>query len=273
MSLAELTEFQTRYPERVLSVGGAEWRIRQTCTSSINLMLLPGAQGTGDVFFKTALELGSRINCITVTPPAWSEIDLLAEALQGVLDAIALAKVDLLGSSLSGYLAQVFATRHAERIGSLLLTSTFFDAGEIQKAMPSPEQLAKLSPEVVAKELPVWLIPENLRAVGSNEVKSVLGTMVGATQPLATLKSRALALALARPVGRVPIPDERVVIIDADDDPVIPQRTRQALRDRYHGATRHSISGGGHYPAILRPEAFAGAITQTLLGSAALSHL
>ena len=265
MSLAQLAEFQSRFPERILSVEGAEWRVRQTCTSTINLMLLPGAQGTGDVFYKTALELGSRINCITVTPPAWSAIDRLAEALNRVLDILALAKVDLLGSSLCGYLVQVFATEFPERVGSLFLASTFFDAAEIQQALPAPEALAKLPPEVVAKELPGWLVPPSANAMAQPEVKSILSVMIGSSQPLGTLKSRAMALALARPVGRVPLPDERVIVIDDDADPVIPRPTRQALRDRYSGATHHLLSGGGHYPAILRPEAFAAAISQALL--------
>lgn len=264
MILDELALFQKRFPERLLRVGGAEWRVRQTCVSPLNLLLLPGAQGTGDVFFRTALSLGDRINCITVTPPAWSEIDRLADALVDVLDTLELARVDLLGSSLSGYLAQVFATRYADRIDSLFLVSTFFDASEIQQALPSPEQLAKMAPEHVAAELPKWLVPPHARTEGPNDVKTVLGTMVGTSQPLATLKSRALALALTRPVEPVPLPASRIVLIDADDDAVVPPSTRQALRDRYADARQFNLAGGGHYPAILRADEFAHAIAQSL---------
>lgn len=265
MTVERLAEFQARCPERVIGVGGGEWRVRQTSSAPVNLMLLPGAQGTGDVFYKTALDLEGRICCITVTPPAWSEIERLAEGLKGVLDVLGLARVELLGSSLFGYLAQAFALKHPERVGTLFLASTFFDASEIQRALPSPEQLAKLAPEVVASEMPGWLVPPSEASARPSEVKTILRTMVGSRQPFATLKSRAMALALCQPVDAVPLPPERVVIIDADDDPVVPSATRKALRERYRDSVQHNLPGGGHYPAILSSDAFAKVLANTLL--------
>lgn len=264
MSIERLAQFQARFPERLIGVGGAEWRVRQTSPAAVHLMLLPGAQGTADVFYKTALDLDGRINCITVTPPAWSEIDRLADGLEELLDVLGLAKVNLLGSSLFGFLAQVFAAKHPDRVGMLFLASTFFDASQIQRALPSPEELARLAPEVVASELPGWLVPQSEASARPNEVKTLLQTMIGTRQPFATLKSRAMALALCQPARTVPLPPERIVVIDADDDPVVPPDARKALRERYRGSTQYNLSGGGHYPAILTPDAFAQAISKAV---------
>lgn len=265
MSIERLEKFQTRFPERLIVVGGAEWRIRQTGAAAVTLILLPGAQGTGDVFYKTALDLEGRVNCITVTPPAWSEIDRLADGFKELLDVLELANVALLGSSLFGFVAQVFAAKHPERVGTLFLASTFFDASQIQRALPAPEQLARLAPEVVANEMPSWLVPPSEASARPNEVKTILKTMIGSKQPFSTLKSRAMALALCQPVGPVPLSPERIVIIDSDDDPVVPPEAREALRERYRDSKHYNIAGGGHYPAIFVPDAFAQAISASVV--------
>jgi maspardin len=53
-------------------------------------------------------------------------------------------------------------------------------------------------------------------------------------------------------------------VIDCEDDPIIPPRSRQAVRDRYVGAHLHSLQTGGHYPHILNPHAYNAVITGRL---------
>jgi maspardin len=264
MSLAKLVEFQARFPEQVVSAGGGDWLVRETRGGPTNLFLLPGAQGTADLFYKTALVLGDRINCVTVTPPAWADIDRIADSLSALLDTLELASAPLLGSSLSGYLLQVFALKYPERVETLFLANTFYDASPIQAALPTPEALAGMTAEAVVNEVLIKLVPQNARDSVDAELKAVLGALVGTKQSAETLKTRLLALVLAKPVARVPLPDERLVLIDDDADPVIPLPVRKQLRDRYRNAEHHAISGGGHYPMVLRPDAYAEIIGRRL---------
>jgi hypothetical protein len=69
-----------------------------------------------------------------------------------------------------------------------------------------------------------------------------------------------LCLLTADAIGVVPIPSSRVVLIDSDDDAAISVQQREGLRRRYSRSSHYAISGGGHYPSILRPEELAESI-------------
>ena len=49
----------------------------------------------------------------------------------------------------------------------------------------------------------------------------------------------------------------RVLILEADDDPLFPPAARDALRALYPGAEVHTFHGTGHAAAVLRPDEYA----------------
>src|SRR6202035_1549007 len=64
-----LTRFQSTYQEKVSLIDGQRWRYRRTGNSARPLVMLPGIQGGGAVFFDVARALGDKLNLITVTAP------------------------------------------------------------------------------------------------------------------------------------------------------------------------------------------------------------
>jgi pimeloyl-ACP methyl ester carboxylesterase len=54
------------------------------------------------------------------------------------------------------------------------------------------------------------------------------------------------------------------MVIDDDRDPMMPAAMRIALRERYAQAEKHPIQGGGHLPAIQRPQEFASLVASRL---------
>ena len=270
-SADRLEQFQRRHAEEAVDIGGAVWRYRRTGKRSPALLMLPGAQGTGDLFYETALRLGDRLDVITATYPAVADAERLADGVPGLLDALGLDRAHLLGSSLGGYVAQLVAARHAERVETLFLANTFCDPGVHQAASPTPEAFAKSdAPALMSGMLGRMLAaPEPTPAHG--ELKAALRALMGPVQTADTLKSRVLAVLLARPVPPLPIPDERIVLIDDDDDPSIPPPMRAQMRQGYAGAELHVLNGGGHYPAILRAADYARVIEERLLGPPAVT--
>lgn len=261
---AALAQFQRNHPEVAVGVPGGTWLVRETRRSGEPLVLLPGAQGTADIFYRTAELLGTDFRVITATPPALADCAAQAESLAALLDALGLGRVHLLGSSLSGHVVQWFAQRHADRIATLFLVGTFCDAAPYQAVMPSAEALAATpAPRLLGGMLAkVLAAPEQEPADG--ELKEVLRELMEARQGAETLHTRLLALRLARPVPPVPLPAGRVVLIDDDADPVIPPAMRTQLRERYAACEHHAIDGGGHYPHVLRPERFAAVLRERL---------
>ena len=96
------------------------------------------------------------------------------------------------------------------------------------------------------------------------ELKHAVRALMGPRQSAEALKARVLALRRAAPAPKLELPAERIVLIDDDADPVIPPAMRNALRERYAASEMHAIDGGGHYPSILRPQAYAGIVQRRL---------
>ncbi|MBL8380279.1 MAG: alpha/beta hydrolase [Burkholderiales bacterium] len=261
-----LEDFQAAFPETAVMAGGGEWHYRETRDTGEPLILLPGAQGTGDVFYKTALLLGTEFRVVTATPPAWADCERIAGSLGAFLDQLGAERVDLLGASLSGYTAQHFAHLHPERIRTLFLANTFHDADMYLASMPGAEAIAATPAASLMQTLRERMFGAPATQAAEEELKATMRALIGSRQSADTLKTRILALRIARPVARVPLPDARIVLIDADDDPVILPAMRTAMRERYAGCALHAIIGGGHYPAILRPVEFADALRSHLTG-------
>ena len=64
-------------------------------------------------------------------------MEMLADDLAGLLDAIGIKSTHIYGTSLGGGIAQVFALSYPDRVRSLVLRSTFF--GGAHAVMPDDE--------------------------------------------------------------------------------------------------------------------------------------
>lgn len=264
MSLRELRHFQLMYPLHTVAVSGGNWTYRETESTGPTLLMLPGAQGTADFFYKTAIELGRDFRLIAATPPACAEMERLSDALAGFLDAMGILRVNLLGSSLSGYLVQLFAHKYPSRVGQLILANTFTDASTWQATRPTPEAFAQMDPAAVLRNMLGAIEGATETEAVHAEFKEVARALIGTDQNAETLKSRVLGILLTKPIARAPIADSNIAFIDDDDDPVILPEMRRIMRAAYAGCEHHIIVGGGHYPAILRPQEYAKVIRHRL---------
>src|SRR5260221_6536078 len=80
-----LTRFQSTYQEKVSLIDGQLWRYRRTGSSARPLVMLPGIQGGGSVFFDVALALGGKLDLITVTAAPIVDAAAMADTQSEVL--------------------------------------------------------------------------------------------------------------------------------------------------------------------------------------------
>src|ERR1700726_4519984 len=92
-----LTRFQSTYREKASLIDGQSWRYRRTGRSARPLVMLPGIQGGGSVFFDVALTLGDKLDVMTVTAPPIVNAEAMADAQQKFLGALGIGKLDLFG--------------------------------------------------------------------------------------------------------------------------------------------------------------------------------
>jgi maspardin len=252
-----LLAFQARYPEVAAGVAGGEWTYRDTARDGMPLVLLPGAQATADMFYRVAAALADDLRVITATPPPLADCGALARSLAGFLDAVGASRAHLLGSSLSGHVVQLFAAMQPQRVETLVLSSTFFDAAPYLAQMPSAEAIAATPAEQLLDSMLMKMLAAPVTEPVQLELQQAVQALMGPRQSAATLRTRVLALRLSGVAPVVPLAPERIVLIDDDDDPVILPGMRRQLRERYRASEQHTLAGGGHYPYILRADAYA----------------
>jgi pimeloyl-ACP methyl ester carboxylesterase len=266
LSLKQLFDFQQRYPEIHVMVDGAPWRYRSAWADAPSLILLPGVHGTADLFYKVGLLLGRRLNIVTVTYPPWADCDRLAAGLGGFMDAVGLHRTSVCGAFLGGYIAQKFVHRQPERVETLFLANSFYDPAALKMALPKADRFAAQPAVSVVESHLDWLLSILGSDPAQTDLKQALRLLLGDSKSAHLLKTRLLALLLSKPVERVPISKDEVVLLDSDKDLLVPQATRVAMRARYASSEQHHFEGAGHHLAMLRPEKFAEILEGRLVG-------
>jgi maspardin len=270
-----LASVRARFPMRSVAVGPEAWGVQDTgqpaggaAAGTEPLVLLHGAMGSGDTMFRVVDALAPERRVVALTFPALPGAEALARSMATLLDMLGLRRVDLLGTSLGGYVAQAFALDHPKSIRRLLLANTFYDAGLQQQRWPPAEEFDRQSPaEVLAaarKQLQAGAEDTPPKA----DLKRLMLEQVGPVQSGENVKAMRLCVLTAAVLPPVPLSADAVVLIDDSADPVIAQPTREQMRTRYAASRHFDIAGGGHFPANLQPAAYVAAIRQALDGTA-----
>src|ERR1700692_966778 len=182
-----LTRFQSTYQEKASVIDGQSWRYRRTGNSARPLVMLPGIQGGGSVFFDVARALGGKLDLITVTAPPIVDAAAMADAQAEFLLALRIQKIDLFGSSLGGYLAQVFSIRHPDMVGQIFLA----------KAPSGDSVAAQAAAEVMASNIAPMLTAHATDA-GQVATQTVMRSLVGPVQTADEYKARLMTLLQSR---------------------------------------------------------------------------
>src|ERR671921_2789130 len=93
----------------------------------------------------------------------------LANDAAGLLDALKIPKVDVMGYSLGGHIAQAFTVSYPEKVNRLILVATMCGGKD---SIPKPQEFKKLQAEIVNKSL-------NNVAGSQEEMKTLISASVG----------------------------------------------------------------------------------------------
>lgn len=237
---------------RRTSSGGMEWSYIDTGGNGRPLIMLPGSVGTCEMFFKQIASLPQAIRVISVGYPAEPNPDRLADGLGGFLDGLGIDRASILGSSFGGYWAQFFALKYSSRVETLFLGNIFRSPQELfSNPLFSPKLVRESSSEDFQK---MWR--DRVSQNPDTELKRIQLDMLGGRQTAENLHARFMGVIHAEVCPMPPIPQSQIVVVDCEDDPIIPAASRQDVRDQYPDAELHTLSSGGHYPHILNQKAY-----------------
>lgn len=255
--------FARSRPEQRLALNGRDWGYFDL-GSGPALLLIPGTLGRGDIFWQQIGALSDRLRVVAVTYPETGSIAEWSDDLAALLDHLGLQSASVLGSSLGGYLAQYFAAAHPARVDTLFAANTLHSTAGITEKLPyaldlDAAPIADLRAGF-AQGLGLWAEAHP----DQGDLVELLLDEVGGRIPEAELRMRLKALKTAPELPPLPLPQHRIVTIEADDDPLIPPQMRAGVRARIAPGTAYRFRWGGHFPYVVRPDLYTALIEQTL---------
>ena len=264
----ELSAFREAYTEATAEIDGREWRWIETAPDDADapaLVLLPGAFGAAELFWNQLVALGSRIRMVSVTYPAAPTTDLLAAGVMALADRLGLGRFHLLGTSRGGYIAQLVARGHGDRLGTLFVANSLVRSEHLgslpTKAQAEAATGAELRARIVAgieaapetepahTLLKATLLDHGARCLSDDMIKTRLVIVADLDEP-------------APPA----LDPGHIVLMESDDDRVITPEGRAYMRARYPGSPVHVLQGGGHFPYVTRADQYNAIIAKHLLG-------
>jgi pimeloyl-ACP methyl ester carboxylesterase len=235
------------------------------------LVLLHGWSFDGEMnFFRIIPELSQRYRVIVPDHRNHGKSDRirgsfeiadLAATLDGMLTVLGYARVNLLGYSMGGMAAQVFAHQHPERVDHLILAATAaypIDRFRIlaRLAFWLARAFARISPKEAARVTYRYLNVNEI--IDDSEERWMWAALLNRDPTLFYESGNAVWRFDSRSwVGELSVPT--MVIIPTKDE-IVPVRTQRDLVARLSEPAVVELEGLGHASVISRPEEYVKAI-------------
>lgn len=247
-----LLNFRAQHPARQLQVDGYTWRYVALGDGPETVLFLHGMTGAYDIWWQQMEALSPQYHVISLTYPPADTLEGMSRGVLAVLDEEGVQQTVVVGSSLGGYLAQYLIANHPERIRGAVLANTF----------PPNDLLAAKNASLIKilPFLPSWLVMKVFRGNFENSIypaaghsELVLAYMLEQTYGrMSKAQVTARAKAVIEPFSP-PDPDALgipVMIIEADNDPLVEATLREQLKATYPRAQVHTLHAVGHFPYL-----------------------
>ncbi|KAL4352677.1 hypothetical protein GQ457_06G038130 [Hibiscus cannabinus] len=246
--------FKSQVPLHKIPIGTKQWRYYDFGPKVVPpLICLPGTAGTADVYYKQIMSLsmkGYRVISVDI-PCVWNHQEWI-QSFEKFLDAIDVHHIHLYGTSLGGFLAQLFAQHRPRRVKSLILSNTFLETRTFAAAMPWAP-IVGWAPTFLLKRYVLTGIRD-----GPHEpfIADSVDFVVSQVETLSRddLASRLTLTVDNASVKPLLLSDSFITIMDTNDYSSIPQELKDQLGERYPGARRAYLKTGGDFPFLSRPD-------------------
>jgi maspardin len=252
--LNELYRLRAEHAVQPFSIDGLDWEYIDAGEGTLPLVLLPGALGTSETFYKQILSFKGAQRIISVNYPAVTDPILICSGLAKLMDKLDLQKINLFGTSLGGYLAQRFVGSCPNLVARVMVANSFVRSDRILASDAfNPQRAHELSDEAIQA---YWRgrVNQSVTTNGLSELAAVQLDFLDAPRYAHQLRMRLLTLENCK---EPPSPLKgNAVVLDCEDDPIIDSQTSLEVRHRHPSARIYSLSRGGHYPYLVNVDKF-----------------
>jgi pimeloyl-ACP methyl ester carboxylesterase len=258
--------------EKSLKIRGVEWHYVTGGRGEQTVLLFHGAVGGAETMRWLASAFEDEYRTVTPTVADVSTLAEVCDAASAILDREHVGRAVVLGGSFGGLVAQAFFHRRRAQVQDLVLLSTGAPSPAVGARTRWTTALTRLLPFPVMRGLMRLEINRHLDAPVPAEYaervaefRQRLEHYFEHTLTKRTLLSRvALSVDFNRNERYAPGDSEgwpgRALIIESDDDPMIPPEERRRLRETYPRAFVCTFPGAGHMIPLLRLEELVGVV-------------
>lgn len=258
-------EFRASHPIAEVRIGSDLWRYFRGRDGARPVLWLTGALGSGELGFAQIVMLGKEFRVLAPDYPPVPTLDRMVDGQVAILDAEGVRSAHVVAGSFGGMIAQHLVRRHPERVRSLVLSHTYAPGfSGISRRVP---RLLGLFPKRVLQALVRRRLSGSFAVGGPFWMRFFESAVEGLSK--AEILSRVrLALEFSGQGTYGPRDLEHwpgeILILEADDDPLVSAPARSALRALYPAARVRSFSGTGHSAALIFPGLYAESIRDFL---------
>jgi len=258
-----LQSFRAAHPAKILKVNGVKWEYVAFGKGQETILFLHGMTGAYDIWWNQMEALQNDYRVISVTYPAVDSLGEMSDGVFAILDAEGVDQTNIVGTSLGGYLTQYIVANYPTRILRAVFSNTF----------PPNDLIAEKNKSIGAALpfLPEWLVINVLRGSFAASVYPASGND---ELTLAFLNEISYGrMRKAQVVGRFhgvvekftpPDLNIPVLIIEADNDPLVELALREQLKETYPTAAVQTLSGVGHFPYLNRASDYTNLLVEFL---------
>ncbi|MGW4369718.1 alpha/beta fold hydrolase [Nocardia takedensis] len=260
--------FDRDHLEKKMRAAGHEWTYYVGGGEGAPVLLLPGGAGIAIGWLDLTPSLRDHRVLTVDYPPGPVTLEELADGLVAILDAEHIDSAEVIGQSAGGMLAEILSQRAPKGVRSLILTGA---------GLYGPEDLDRLRASLERARDTPWedtldAIATALRNTWKDAVDAefwvhrVVGAArVGGHDGAINSYRRLLDAAERLDRWHAATPwDGPVLIIRADDDPLVTPAHTRRLRDLHPDAEYRVFPEGGHSLLLTRSDDYRAAVTEFL---------
>jgi pimeloyl-ACP methyl ester carboxylesterase len=269
--IEKLRRFRSTHQYEHITVDGVPWKYIFCGQGNETLLLLTGSTGFSEDFFMHIIVLENEHQIICPSYPTVKTMEQLLDGIMKILKLKNIQKINVLGVSFGGILAQVIVHKYPEIVNKMILSHTTTTSPPVDKAIifekgKMIEKLLKILPF-----LPIWLF----RFMYKKQIIKLADTMEFEEKKFlnAYLNERIFYITKENQISLYKCMVDfgqnytfstddlvnwsgKILILESDNDQIFHQSERDAVRKLYPQAYVHTFKGSGHLTMIVKREEF-----------------
>jgi pimeloyl-ACP methyl ester carboxylesterase len=276
--MERLKKFRSTHPYKHLTIDGITWKYTSCGQGKETLLLLTGGSGIGEAMALVFASLENEYQIISPLYPTITTIEQLADGIVRILESEGIHKVNILGQSFGGILAQVIVHKYPEKVIKLILSHTTTTSPPVDQARVLEWK------KTIEKKLKIFTyVPISLFRLLLRSRISRLMSMMNTEEKgfwkayfheMVSRMTKEEQFSLSKcmldfsnyafsknDLANWP---GKILILESDNDPSFPPSERRALKELYPQAPVHTFHGTGHLTIIVEREEFLSVVRRFL---------